>query len=250
MASKTIDQLTELTSLESNDLLIAYDISELGDEKIRKITKTNAFAGIDVGDVTTAQLTATSGVLQTNIDGKAATSHDHDGRYYTETELTNGQLDTRYYTESEINTISGALNTKITDKDNVKLTSTPATDNSASGFTATMQVDTNTVGIGAALFMAADGNFDEADADAAATMPCSALALETSTGSKIVLLQGFIRHDAWNWTPGGVVYVSQTQGTLTQTAPSAANSCIQPVGIATHADRILFNPTYGYVVHA
>ena len=31
------------------------------------------------------------------------TSGDHDGRYYTETELNNGQLDTRYYTEAELN---------------------------------------------------------------------------------------------------------------------------------------------------
>jgi hypothetical protein len=30
-------------------------------------------------------------------------SSDHDGRYYTETELNNGQLDNRYYTETEIN---------------------------------------------------------------------------------------------------------------------------------------------------
>jgi hypothetical protein len=35
--------------------------------------------------------------------------HNHDGRYYTETELDAGQLDNRYYTESEIDT---ALNLK------------------------------------------------------------------------------------------------------------------------------------------
>ena len=68
MADKTIDQLTELTTLDANDLLIAYDVSELGTEKIRKITKTNAFAGIDVGDVTTAQLVTTSGVLNDKIN--------------------------------------------------------------------------------------------------------------------------------------------------------------------------------------
>ena len=72
MADKTIDQLTELTALDAGDLLVAYDVSELGDEKIRKITKTNAFAGIDVGDVTTAQLITTSGVLQSQI-GTAGT---------------------------------------------------------------------------------------------------------------------------------------------------------------------------------
>ncbi|TCX53827.1 hypothetical protein [Dehalobacter sp. 14DCB1] len=40
-----------------------------------------------------------------NTDETALTTHktsnDHDGRYYTETELNNGQLDNRYYTEVE-----------------------------------------------------------------------------------------------------------------------------------------------------
>lgn len=44
-----------------------------------------------------ASLTADSGALTTH-----KTSSDHDGRYYTETELNAGQLDTRYYTETEI----------------------------------------------------------------------------------------------------------------------------------------------------
>ena len=37
-------------------------------------------------------------------------SNDHDGRYYTETELNAGMLDTRYYTETELN--NGALDTR------------------------------------------------------------------------------------------------------------------------------------------
>lgn len=44
-----------------------------------------------------ASLTADSGALTTH-----KTSGDHDGRYYTETELNAGQLDTRYYTETEV----------------------------------------------------------------------------------------------------------------------------------------------------
>jgi hypothetical protein len=38
------------------------------------------------------------------------TSSDHDGRYYTETELNAGQLDNRYYTETELN--SGQLDNR------------------------------------------------------------------------------------------------------------------------------------------
>lgn len=49
------------------------------------------------------------------------TSDDHDGRYYTETELNSGQLDNRYYTESEtdglLSTRDSNLNTHKTSTD-------------------------------------------------------------------------------------------------------------------------------------
>lgn len=126
------------------------------------------------------------------------------------------------------------------------LTPIPGVDLTASGITGSVTVDTNAVGIGAALFLAADGRYDEADADAAATMPCTAVALETSTGTKSVLFHGFIRNDAWNWTPGGTVYVSTTQGTFTQTAPSGSGDQIQAVGVAQSADVIYFNPSMNF----
>lgn len=128
----------------------------------------------------------------------------------------------------------------------MRLAPTPGTDLTASGLTGSVTVDTNAVGIGAALFLAADGRYDEADADAAATMPCTAVALETSTGTKSVLFHGFIRNDAWNWTPGGTVYVSTTQGTFTQTAPSGSGDQIQAVGVAQSADVIYFNPSMNF----
>lgn len=43
------------------------------------------------------------------------TSSDHDGRYYTETELNNGALDSRYYTETELN--NGQLDSRYYTKD-------------------------------------------------------------------------------------------------------------------------------------
>jgi hypothetical protein len=130
---------------------------------------------------------------------------------------------------------------------NIVMTPSPSSDDTACGDIATFTVDTNSVGVGAALYMASDGNFDEADADATTTMPCVALALETGTGSKKVLLRGFIRNDDWNWNVGttsGIIYVSTTQGTLTQTAPAGTGDQVQIVGFATHADRMFFNPNY------
>ena len=119
----------------------------------------------------------------------------------------------------------------------------PGTDLTASGLKGSVTVDTNAVGVGAALYLASDGNYDEADADAASTMPCTAVALETGTGTKTVLFNGFIRDDSWAWTPGGNIYVSTTQGTFTQTAPSGSGDQVQVVGIAQSADVIYFNPS-------
>jgi len=121
------------------------------------------------------------------------------------------------------------------------------TDHHYSGITAQMQVDVNGTGFGAALYMASDGNLEEADADADTTMPCFCLALEAGTGSKKVLLQGFIRDDTWNWTNVGatlgIVYVSTTTGALTQTPPSGSGDQVQRVGFAISADAIYFNPS-------
>ncbi len=118
----------------------------------------------------------------------------------------------------------------------------PSTDLTGTGSIVSATIDTNATGFGAALYMAADGNFDEADADSASTMPCRALALESGIGSKAVLLRGFIRNDAWNWTPGSDVYVSTTTGALTQTAPSGSGDQVQKIGFAWSADIIYFQP--------
>ena len=117
-------------------------------------------------------------------------------------------------------------------------------DNPENRVTSFETVDTNSVGISSALYMASDGNFDEADADAAATMPCSALALQSGTGVKEVMTQGYITNYSWSWTVGGLIYASTTAGELTQTAPSGSGDQVQVVGFATHTDRIFFNPNY------
>lgn len=127
----------------------------------------------------------------------------------------------------------------------IALTPEPTSDHTGNGDVVTMTVDANTYGIASALHLDTDGNWIEADADvsSAGAMPCQGLALETGTGSKKILLRGFMRDDSWSWTVGGLIYVSTTAGTLTQTAPSATGDQVQVVGFATHADRIFFNPS-------
>ena len=115
-------------------------------------------------------------------------------------------------------------------------------DLTGNGVTTYGTVDVNSIGFGAALFIAADGNYEEADADATATMPCVGLALETGTGNKKVLHQGYIRNDSWTWTPGGLIFISPTTGMLTQTRPSTTGQQVQIVGYATKSNTLFFNP--------
>ena len=108
---------------------------------------------------------------------------------------------------------------------------------------ALLDVTASGASFGDPLFMDSTGFLDIADASSSSTMPCRALALESGSGEKKVLLRGFVRDDSWTWTPGGDIYIS-TSGTLTQTKPSASGEQVQIVGFATHADRMYFNPNY------
>lgn len=87
-----------------------------------------------------------------------------------------------------------------------------------------------------------------ADANGSGTYPARGLAVTTeSTGNATTVIDhGNIRNDAWNWTPGGTIYLSVTAGGLTQTAPSTSGDKVQQVGYALTADiaRFDFNTTY------
>ena len=93
-----------------------------------KFTDTNTWRGIQDNLTSTAtdqSLSANQGkVLKGLVDGKAASSHTHNDRYYTESEMNaklNGKAnashthDDRYYTESEMNTkLNGKANSSHT----------------------------------------------------------------------------------------------------------------------------------------
>lgn len=103
---------------------------------------------------------------------------------------------------------------------------------------------------GDVVYLDSSGNAAKADANAAGKFPSYGLALETaSSGSHLVLLYGIYRDDSlFNWTPGAVLWLS-TSGTLTATQPSAPDDGIQPLGFATHADRVFFRPDITWLTH-
>jgi len=91
-------------SLPFKDLHLTGDSVYMGGYKVLYMDGANVIIDSPGGDV----------VMSGGVDlATHNASGDHDGRYYTETELDAGQLDNRYHTESEITTISGDLQNNI-----------------------------------------------------------------------------------------------------------------------------------------
>ena len=92
----------------------------------------------------------------------------------------------------------------------------------------------------------------EADASAYATARVIGIApaaiSDTATGT--ILLQGFIRDDTWNWTPGSTLYLSETAGAMTHTAPTPDGAFVQVGGVALSPDVVYMNPSMDVIEHA
>jgi len=94
------------------------------------------------------------------------------------------------------------------------------------------------------VYLKSDGKWWKADADAIASTLLLGLSLESKNADEAVkvLLRGFVRDDDWNWTVGGRIYASVTEGSLSQTAPTGEDDVVAIAGYATHADRMYFCP--------
>jgi len=121
---------------------------------------------------------------------------------------------------------------------------TPDADHQGSGIVIEATVGEN-VTIGQCLYLKSDGKYWKTDADASATTLgklAAALGTIAADATGALLESGYVRDDTWNWTIGGVVYVSTTVGEFTQTAPSGAGDVVRIVGYAVTADVIYFDP--------
>jgi len=92
----------------------------------------------------------------------------------------------------------------------------------------------------------------EADASTYATARVIGIApaaiSDTATGT--ILLHGFIRDDTWNWTTGSTLYLSETAGAMTHTAPSTDGAFVQVVGVALSPDVVYINPSMDVIERA
>jgi hypothetical protein len=77
-------------------------------------------------------------------------------------------------------------------------------------------------------------------------MPGLRMALESKTADQTcsMLRVGRVQDNDWAWTVGGLIYASAAVvGGLTQTAPSGTTDIVQVVGVAYHADKMIFDPS-------
>lgn len=90
------------------------------------------------------------------------------------------------------------------------------------------------------VYLSGSNAWSLADASAAATLPVVGLAVEPLTTGQNgrILLRGVVNNNTWAWTPGDVLYVSDTAGALTNVAGTVEFE----VGVAITATEILFNP--------
>lgn len=173
------------------------------------------------------------------------------------TNITDGGSNTAAELRAELDDIADSafiLNTDTSSNitfDTVNLDATPATDHSATGITTNALNAGTTIAAFELCYLASDGEWALADADADTTSTgMFGLALEAGTDGNplsVALAGSFVRDDTWNWTVGGIIYVSTTAGGLTQTAPSGTGDIVRVVGYAVSADVIYFNPDGAWV---
>ncbi len=139
----------------------------------------------------------------------------------------------------------------ITDVHELQIDALPDTDHTANGLTTNSISAGVTTAVGELLYLATDGEWALADADAEATasgMMAVSLAVGSDGNPLLVALAGsFVRDDTFAFTIGEVLYASATAGVITATAPSGTGDIVRVIGYAVTADIVYFNPSGTWV---
>jgi hypothetical protein len=71
---------------------------------------------------------------------------------------------------------------------------------------------------------------------------------ELTATKLLVLTQGVVRNDGWNWSDENVtLFLSDTAGGITETAPSTSGDCVQIVGWSISDDEAYINISGHYL---
>lgn len=96
-----------------------------------------------------------------------------------------------------------------------------------------------------AVYLGSGATWLLADGNGSGTYPARGLATAAGTNGNplTVVTKGIVRNDAWTWTPGGNIYLSNTPGGLSQTPSVVSGERVQMVGFALSADVASFDFT-------
>lgn len=98
------------------------------------------------------------------------------------------------------------------------------------------------------------GQWVDTDANSSSTYAgMVGIALQSKTVGQalnVALKGAVVRNDAWNWTPGAVIYMSETAGALTATQPTTTDAAIRVIGFALTDDAIMLDPSPDYITHS
>jgi len=138
----------------------------------------------------------------------------------------------------------------LTEKASIALDPAGGTDGDYSGITVA-GTGGATIAFGNMVYLAvADSRWELTDASAvgtAGTVMVGCLVLATTDGgAATILTNGIVRADSLfpgSLTVGAPVYLSETGGLITQTAPTTADAVVRVIGFAITAEEIYFNPS-------
>jgi hypothetical protein len=118
----------------------------------------------------------------------------------------------------------------------------PASDHTATGVVISIASGESVAAFNS-VYIRSDGEVGPADADAVTSMPAIGVALEAKGDGEAtkILIQGVLRDDTYNFTPGADLFIGTTAGEITATAPSGSGDTVQKVGVALTADSVYLN---------
>lgn len=134
----------------------------------------------------------------------------------------------------------------------IGLAAAPGSDDTYQGTIVTGLVNSGGVTQWNAVYLNSSSQWVKADANGSSTYPALGVAVATAltTVAVTVLTNGLFRDDGQTWTPGGLLYLSETAGSITQTAPVTAASIVQIVGYALSAHVAVIAPDLTYITLA
>ena len=230
----------------TGDLLAANNLSDV------------AAAATAFGNIKQAASAAATGVVELATDAEAVTGSDT-ARATTPANVTArlaapGPIGGTTPAAASFTTISSSGNITLGDAANINM-SVPllaGADHTFTGLSAQMLAGGAIAAFDLVCIHTTTQEVVEADASAYATARVIGIApaaiSDTATGT--VLLQGFIRDDTWTWTAGSTLYLSETAGAMTHTAPSTDGAFVLVVGVALSPDVVYINPSMDVIERA